>query len=210
VVVPVAAVYKTGNILDFIVNYSKKVIVNTADGLPFITISIGTKLKNAPYISGIGSNALLFRYMIEPDDSDKDGIKLISAIDLNMATIKDEPGNHATLSLNNIGALSKISINPVTVAVNNVLVPRSGIYKAGDTLEFVVNFSEKIWVGLSGGIPSHKLTIGSSPRYAFYQNGSGTTTLVFLYAIQPGYEDSNGIQINIIISLNNGLLKDVF
>ena len=210
VVVPAAAVYKTGNILDFVVNFSKRVIVNTVIGLPFITISIGTKLKNAPYVSGTGSNSLLFRYTIEPDDSDKDGIKLISPIGLNMATIKDEPGNHATLSLNNIGALSKISINPVTAAVNNILVPRSGIYKAGDTLELVVNFSEKIWVGLAGGIPSLKLTIGSSYRHALYQNGSGTNTLVFLYPIQPGDEDSNGIKMNTIISLNNGVLKDVF
>ena len=210
VITPAAAIYRTGDTLNFIVNYPEKIIVSTAPGSPTLTISIGTKLKNAVYISGTGSTALLFRYTVEPDDADKDGIKLVSPFNSNTATIKDEAGNNATLTLSNIGALSKISINPVTAAVSNVIIPDNGIYKAGDTLAFIVNFTEKVFVSAANVTPSLKLTIGNTSRHAFYQNGSGTNSLLFSYVIQPGEEDSSGIKMNTGISLNNGLLKDLF
>ena len=50
---------------------------------------------------------LLLAYLydeIEPDDRDKDGIKLISPLMINTATIKDDAGNHASPVLHNIGA----------------------------------------------------------------------------------------------------------
>ncbi len=208
VTVPVAAIYTTGNVLDFIVNYSKKVLVSSADKWPYITLDIGGAFKNAIYQSGSGSSALLFRYTIQPDDMDKDGIKLLSPANLNAAMIKDEAGNPASLLLNNMGALSSIHINPVTVVVTEVTVPTAGTYKSGDTLIFSVAFNEKVLVTTASGIPSLKLTIGSSSRNAFYQNGSGNNVLEFAYIIQPGEEDTNAIKINAALSMNNGFIKD--
>lgn len=209
VLVPVAAVYKTGNILDFIVSYSKKIIVTATEGAPALLLTIGSKIKNAVYQSGSGSNALLFRYVIEADDSDIDGIKISSGINLNNATITDEVGNHASLTLHNIGSMSGVVINPVTAAVTKVTVPENGTYKSGDTLEFIVGYNEKVLVATTNGTPSIKLTVGKSTKQAFYRNGSGSNELLFVYVIQPGDEDTDGIKLNTNISLNNGTITDV-
>lgn len=208
VLVPVASVYKTGNILDFIVNYTKKIIITSSAEQPYLQLTIGSKTRKAMYQSGSGSNALLFRYMIASDDSDRNGIKISSGINLNNATITDELGNHASLTLNNIGSMSGIVINPVTAAVNKVIVPENGIYKSGDTLEFIVDYNEKVLVTTANGIPSVKLTIGKSTKQAFYRNGSGSNELLFMYVIQPGDEDTDGIKLNANISLNNGAITD--
>ncbi len=208
VITPPPGIYKTGYKLDFTINFTKKVMVKNTILPPTLSMIIGTKQKNAIYKSGSGSSSLLFTYVIEKDDFDKDGIKLTAAILLNDATIIDEIGNEASLNLNNIGALSKININPVTAAVQSVNFPLNGIYKKFDTLSFVVNFSENVFINASNGNPSLKINIRTQSNHAYLKSGSGTSSLLFIYIIQPGEEDTNGIKINTSISLNSGILKD--
>jgi len=45
-------------------------------------------------------------------------------------------------------------INPVTAAVNRVIVPESGTYRSGDTLEnLLLTTTEKVLVSTTNGIP---------------------------------------------------------
>ncbi|MCK9403788.1 MAG: T9SS type A sorting domain-containing protein [Chitinophagaceae bacterium] len=209
VTLPVAASYKTGNLLDFLVNYSEKVIVNSTDSLPYFEIAIGSATRNAWYQSGSGSHSLLFRYRIQQDDFDEDGIKFSDSLRLSNASIKDEAGNNALVKLSTIGELPDIKINPVTAVISRVIVPAKGIYKTGDTLECIVNYTEKILVNTNKGIPTIKLTIGNTIKQALYRNGTGTNALVFSYIIQSGDEDTNGITLYSGISLNNGTIADI-
>ncbi|MBV9986559.1 MAG: T9SS type A sorting domain-containing protein, partial [Chitinophagaceae bacterium] len=202
---PPAAQYRTGNILDFLVGYSEKVWV---EGTPLLPVLIGDELKNASYISGSGSTSLLFRYLIQPDDQDKNGIKLGTALSMGAASVKDEAGNNASPILSNIGALSNIFINLPSVTAVSVSVPSAGVYKNGDTLEFLVSFNENVFVQTAAGTPSLRLTVGSSSRQAYYAAGSGSAGLLFVYPVQEGDLDTNGIQVGSSFSFNSGTIRD--
>ncbi len=206
--VPPKAVYRTGNILDFIVNYSKRVWISGEENSISLQVSIGTKSRTANYISGSGSNALLFRYTILADDTDKDGIKLAAAINTNNAIIKDDAGNTGLLNLNNTGSMSGIRINPLTAAIHQIIMPDNTVYKTGDTLEFQIVYNERVIVTSNTGIPYLRFTAGKTSKQAFYKNGSGSNVLLFSYTVQTGDADIDGIKLNPSITLNNGFIAD--
>ena len=210
VTVPVTSVYKTGNILDFIASYSKKVFVATGPQLPSIPIEIGTIFKKAIYVNGSGSNTLLFRYTIQTDDIDEDGLQLAPAVYDSSFSITDSVGNRASVTLSNAGTMTGIQVNPPTIRIEKLITPENGIYKAGDTLEFTVLYNEPVFITGNSGIPSLKITIGSTVKQANYVNGSGSHTLLFTYIIQPGDEDIDGIKINASIMLNNSNIKTAY
>jgi len=62
-------------------------------------------------------------------------------------------------------------------------VPGSGTYTVGQSLDFVVRFSEAVIVG---GTPRIGLTGLNSARQATYVAGSGTQELEFHYIVQEG------------------------
>ena len=93
---------------------------------------------------------------------------------------------------------------PVVVSIQN---PPNGIYKSGDTLFFLIRFSEKIMVTPTG-IPSITLTVGTRSRTAIYQTGSGSDSLLFRYIIANGDKDLDGIKTAGTITLNNAVIKD--
>ena len=208
VTVPQKAIYRTGSTLEFTVNFSKKIRIIGSEENIYLQLSIGTKTRNALYVSGNGTNTFLFRYQVLPDDTDKDGIKLSSTIIVNNAILKDDVGNQSSTILNNIGGMSGIRINPLTAAINRILLPANALYKAGDTLYFLTGYNERVLVTTGNGIPYIRFTAGKSSKQAFYKNGSGTDLLLFTYIVQSGDEDTDGIKMNTTITLNNGLITD--
>jgi hypothetical protein len=91
-----------------------------------------------------------------------------------------------------------------SLEVLSVAVPANGTYTEGEELEFSVNFNETVSVS---GSPQLDIIIGSETRQAVYQSGTGTSTLVFTYTIQPGELDTDGIEID-ILSTNDGSIQD--
>ena len=85
--VPTAKTYN--NQMDFTVTFSENVTVDTTNGLPRLTLTVGTETRHANYDNGSGGSVLTFRYVIQVGDVDDDGIDLVSVIDLNGGTIKD-------------------------------------------------------------------------------------------------------------------------
>jgi ELWxxDGT repeat protein len=205
---PAAGTYIVGQNLDFTVQFSEAVVVNTAGGTPRLVLTIGSTTRYATYVSGSGSASLLFRYTVQAGDLDTDGIAVASPIDLNGGTIRDLPGNNAVLSFmppNTSGVL----VDGVAPTITSVTGPAAGTYIVGQNLDFTVVFSEAVVVNTAGGAPRLVLTIGSTTRYATYLSSSVGNILTFRYTVQAGDLDSNGIVVTSPIDLNGGTITDV-
>ncbi|WP_166627700.1 T9SS type A sorting domain-containing protein [Tenacibaculum caenipelagi] len=204
--VPANATYITGQNLDFTVNFDENVTVNTTGGIPQIAITIGAITRQATYISGSGTSALVFRHTVLSGDLDTDGIA-VGALAANGSTLKDSGGKDATLTLNSVGSTTAVLVDAAAPTVTSVSVPTNGNYLTSQNLDFTVNFDENITVNTTGGTPQIAITIGATTRQAVYQSGSGTSALLFRYTVQSGDSDTDGIAVG-TLAANGGTLKD--
>ncbi|MDD2790674.1 MAG: Ig-like domain-containing protein [Sulfurimonas sp.] len=206
VTVPANATYTTGQNLDFTLNASENVTVDTTNGTPQIAITIGATTRQATYISGSGTSALNFRYTVQAGDSDSDGIA-VGALSANGGTLKDAAGNSLTATLNSVGSTASVLVDTAAPTISSVTVPANGVYIAGENLEFTLNASENVAVDTTNGTPRIAITIGATTRYARYVSGSGTSALVFSYTVEALDSDSDGIAVG-ALSLVGATLKD--
>jgi ELWxxDGT repeat protein len=77
-------------------------------------------------------------------------------------------------------------------AVTAVTPPEAGTYAAGQSLIFVVNFTDAVTVS---GKPQLALTLGKTAKRAVYESGSGTNALTFRYTVAAGDVDADGIAV---------------
>ncbi|MDB6040303.1 MAG: S-layer domain protein, partial [Verrucomicrobiales bacterium] len=96
--VPANGSYTVSQNLDFTVNFNEAVTVDITGGSPAIPLTLGTSTVDATYLSGSGTTALVFRYIIQNGDNDADGIESAAAIVLHGGTIKDSVGNDAPVT----------------------------------------------------------------------------------------------------------------
>lgn len=200
-------IYTTGQQLDLTIQFSKKIWILSTSTNPVLNIAIGNKIRSANYLQGSGSQLLSFRYSIQSDDRDTDGIKIISLLNYGQA-IRDSIGNPADTVLRNIVSTSSIRVNPPTTVLAAFQLPADQIYATGDSLRFVANYTENVFVSGSETPPYLNITIGKTSRKAYYYSGSGTRELAFFYQVQMGEEDIDGITVSGAISLNNGTILD--
>ncbi|WP_295128640.1 gliding motility-associated C-terminal domain-containing protein [uncultured Chitinophaga sp.] len=194
VTLPANKTYITNEQLNFTVNFSEPVNVT---GTPAIALTIGSTNVNASYVSGSGTNALLFRYTVTAGELDNNGIT-VGAL---TGTIADAATNAANLSLGTLNT-SGILVDAVAPVVNSVAVPANDTYITSETLSFTVNFSEAVNIT---GTPSLGITIGSTNVSATYFSGNGTSALIFNYTVLANQEDGNGITVGAL----TGTIKDV-
>ena len=83
-----------GKTVTYTINMSENVTVNTAGGTPTLTLNDG---GTATYTSGSGTSALTFSYTVAAGQNTPD--LMVTAVNLNGATISDGAGNAANLSL---------------------------------------------------------------------------------------------------------------
>ncbi|MDX4076260.1 MULTISPECIES: cadherin-like beta sandwich domain-containing protein [Brucella/Ochrobactrum group] len=122
-----------------------------------------------------------------------------SGVDTFTYQVTDDTG-----SASNTVTITVLGQNPTVMSVT---VPRSGYYKAGDKLNFVVNFDDLFSVI---GNPVIPIVIGTTLRNAIYTPTPGnvsSNSLTFSYTIQPGDIDANGISIGPAIVLNGGTIE---
>ncbi|TWV95686.1 Ig-like domain-containing protein [Chitinophaga pinensis] len=112
-------------------------------------------------------------------------------------------GNNATQASNTLS----VTYDATAPVVTSVAVPANGYYKAGQTLEFTVTFSEAITLSTTGGTPAINITIGTTNVQAAYNRVAGANGLVFSYTVQPGQMDLDGITVG-TLTLNGGTIKD--
>jgi hypothetical protein len=124
----------------------------------------------------------------------------------NTKQMYSEPGIVSTAFGISAGLNTFSSIQSDRVKVTSVSGPVNGTYKAGDSLDFTVNFESPVTcTGANATIP---VTIGSSVVDAGYIGGSGTQNLVFRYTVLDGQSDTNGISVGLAINLQGDTVKD--
>ncbi|RRV43103.1 DUF4347 domain-containing protein [Pseudomonas sp. o96-267] len=204
--VPTNGTYVAGQDLDFTVNFDDTVTVDTTGGTPRLAITLDTGTVYANYLSGSGTNALVFRLTVTSGQEDSNGIA-IGTLQANGGSLRDASGNNATATLNNVDATTGVLVDSAAPTVVSVTVPPAGAYAAGSVLTFTVNLSEGVTVDTSGGTPRLLLDLGGHSVHADYVSGSGSSILVFSYTVQAGDTDSDGITVSALTS-NGSTLQD--
>ncbi|SEI12628.1 Fibronectin type III domain-containing protein [Rheinheimera pacifica] len=126
--VPANGTYIAGQSLDFIVNTSENIILDTTGGTPRIALTVGATTRYATYLSGSGTSAIVFRYTVQSGDFDPNGITVTAVIQANGGTLKDGAGNNMNLTLNSVGSTASVLVDGLTVPD----APIIGIATAGN------------------------------------------------------------------------------
>ncbi|ASU38893.1 hypothetical protein hmeg3_11760 [Herbaspirillum sp. meg3] len=187
VTTPANGTYYSGQALDFVVNFGEAVIVDTGSGTPSIAIVVGATTRYATYLSGSGTSALTFRYVVPSGDSDNNGIT-VGALSANGGTLKDTAGNNATLTINP-GSTAAILVDGSQPSITGVSASTAdGAYGSSQIVTIVVNFSGAVTVDTTGGIPALTLNSGGT---ATYTGGSGSSALTFSYTVANGQNSAD-------------------
>ncbi|NVK42951.1 MAG: DUF4347 domain-containing protein [Oceanospirillaceae bacterium] len=143
VTVPADGAYRAGDVLSFTLNASETVLVDTAGGSPRLTLDIGGVTRYANYVSGSGSDTLLFQYRVVPGDTDSDGIAVGASLDANGGSLRDAAGNILKPALNGLGNTDGVILD-TTAPVADSLVRAEASPTAGGNLRFDLTFSEVV------------------------------------------------------------------
>ena len=199
--------YFTDDVIEVSVVFSEAVTVTTPSGMDPPSHEIGIDPHgpiDAPYARGTGTDTLVFAHTVVAADQDDDGVFLRDgatdgALKLNDGTIT---ARGVAAVVNAYGGRARhddhtVNVEPTITAIAVTSSPVTGdTYDTGEKIEISVTFSAAVDV-TGTGTPSLAFNLGnsgSSVRTAApYDRGSGTTVLVFAYAVQAGDEDDNGI-----------------
>ena len=182
-------------------------------GTPAMRLSIGANSRTAVYLTGDGTETLTFRYVVQANDSDEDGIS-IGPNAIFGGTLHDRAGNEAALAFVGLRQDSTRKVNQrgdqIAPFVQTVSFkddpPANSTYALGEVVKVEIKFNEFVHVS---GQPSLALSIGPNVRQARYASGSGTNTLEFRYTVQDGDLDEDGISIGSgPASLAGGAIRD--
>ena len=163
-----------------------------------LVLSIGEHLRAATLAGGSGTDTLTFRYAVQSGDSDDDGIS-IGPSALQGGGIADAAGNAVDRTFAGLAAASGHKVDGVGPALTRVEIvsttDTSGFYGLNEEIRVEVAFGEVVHVTDSVGNLALILSIGEHLRAATFDGGSGTDTLSFLYVVQAGDMDDDGISI---------------
>ena len=179
-------------------------------GNPVLTLSIGAESRAAALHDGSGTATLTFRYVVQVDDRDGDGISVpANALQLSgQGTITDADGNAALLDHPGLPADSRLRVDGGGVGVQDVDITSapgpSGHYGAGDVIELQVEFDAPVYV--TGNVVL-TIAVGGGNREVALFSGSGTDTLTFRYTVAVGDTDEDGVSVA-ANALTGGRIED--
>jgi parallel beta-helix repeat protein len=180
---PAAGSYKGREVATFVVNLSRVV---TVSGKPQLQLRVGSATRTATYVGGSGTPRLTFQYTVGTKDYAEQvslGAKIVSASRLIKAgTDKLADALPAGVAGAVLGGVRFDAVAPKVVG--RVQVPGKATYGVGQALDFVVTFSEGVFVNGNPSIAVNGMTTGA--RQAAYLAGSGTNRLTFRYVVQAG------------------------
>ena len=218
--VPPYDIYTIGNALDFTINASEPVTVNTTGGTPRLQLDIGGTTRYATYLSGSGTSALVFRYVVQAGDNDIDGID-VAILELDGGTIRDGAGNNLILTLNSVTDTSGVLVDTQppsvsAIADQAVMVGQSTgplAFTVGDNLTAASSLSVNrastnttavalTDVVLGGSGANRTVTVtgtaeGSSTiSIVVVDAGGNSTTTTFLVTVSPFNQAPTGIVLD--------------
>ena len=178
VTVPVNGTYGIAQDLDFTVSFTKTVTVNTGGGVPYIQVTLDTGgTVDATYLSGSGTSALVFRYVVAGGELDSNGIAVGSSLVLNGATIQDPIGNNAATALNGVGSTTGVLVDSIPPTVSSINTADASLNNLTSE-HFTVTFSTAVT-----GVDASDFTLvgtGTASGAINTISGSGTTWTVTL------------------------------
>ena len=204
--------YRSGESIDVAVTLDSKVDV---EGSPQLALYFGSGegsiWRGAEYLAGSGTRELLFRYRVQPEDFDIDGVKVGSA-----ATAEDRTpaygfsgaiyahGTDVPIVYTHPGIeidwRQRVDGRPYVRSSRTVSTPAAGrqTYRANEIIEIAFEFNSRVEVH---GDVCVELYFGASEdeatKQAVYRSGSGTDTLIFGYTVRPGDADPDGFRLTL-------------
>ena len=196
--------YGAGDVIEFTVNFTEAITVDSAGGTPYLVFDLGGTQTNAPYLRGSGTTELVFGYTVQAGDSDPDGISLLDdddvpdgSLQLGGGVLTAESSSTILTGLVSPGLQGNHKVDgsitgPYVEALRITSAPRTeaNTYGLGETIEFTLTLSEAVTVT---GTPHLVFSLQGTPTPAPYARGSGTTELVFAYTVQATDSDDEGI-----------------
>ena len=182
-------------------------------GTPQLGMTIGDQTRQANHYA-TGRTTLWFRYAVQSDDLDSDGIGVAAdALTLNGGTVRGRTGADAELDLGpraiaNAEEHAVDGSTPATVVVRRLRIhtePRDGeAYGTGEEIGVQVDFTGPIEASRAVQL---ELDVGGHRRPAVL-DGTSTSTLRFTYQVRSGDRDADGIGIPAdALQLNGGSVR---
>ena len=202
-----AQTYSVNDVIQVTLNLDENIVVTGTPRVELLPESKATLNIFANYVSGSGTSALVFEYLVKSGDGDSNGLDISTSLNIIGASILDTAENPLSLTLASTNFAS-VLIDSQSPMITSFIEPANATYADGaGELLFQVNFSEIVNIT---GVPRVSLNLGGSTVYAIYKSGSGTTGIEFSYLIQAGDNDADGISLNTnSIELNSGTINGV-
>lgn len=201
VILPTNKTYLFNESIDFTLRFNE--VVNVIGGSPRINLTVGSTTRFAQYISGSGTQNLVFRHIVQGGDLDTDGVELIPLINLNGAGIRNASNVDAHLVFLPVSTPNVLVSAPAPKIQS--FIHFAGTYSAGSSVYLTAIFDTPVTVT---GIPQLSLDVGGQTRFANYDLGSGSTNIRFTYTVAPGDNDADGITITSPALLSGGSIRD--
>ncbi len=201
-------IYTVDDTIDATVTFSEPVIVTD---LPQLALTVGTQTRQAVYVSGTTTSALVFRYTVRVGDSDSDGVTIgenslrhtgSSTIRDALTATTDAMVRHQVTVLPN----REHKVDGVAPTVTGVAIT-AGPHGEGTAIEVTATFSEAVTVV---GTPQIPLTVGTAIRQAVYTGGSDSPVLAFRYTVVARESDDDGVEVaQNALTANGGTIRDI-
>ena len=190
-------VYGFGEDIDIEVTFGEVVHVTDTTGDLALTLSIGDHSREAGHVGGSGTDTLTFRYTVQDGDYDGDGISISPGPgSLQGGRIEDDAGNAVVRTFPGLAANGAHMVDGISPSLMEVdIVSDPGVLGLNEEIKVKVVFGEVVHVTDTMGDLALVLSIGKHLRSASFDGGSGTETPMFVYTVQAGDYDDDGISI---------------
>lgn len=205
---PSNGLYNIGDNLDFVVQTTEAVTVNTTGGTPRFPLSLWTGTRQANYLSSADGTNLTFRYTVQSGDRVIQPL-IGYAIDLNGGEITDTDAENLNTVIQGAGSTSGISVDGQAPHSTGFNPPANGWYGLESPVILSVPMGEPILVNTNSGTPRLGVTLDNTNRFAEYVPGGGGSVLRFVYMVEPGDSATNGIIVDQTVDLNGGSITDL-
>ena len=205
--------YHNGDAIDIAVDFDQKVDAGADANLAlYLGDEDDSTWRGAGYEAGSGTRSLIFRYLVQPEDFDGDGIRVAAAAtgddrspaygfggDI-FAEGTDVPVEYGHTGVTG-GWKQKVDGRPYVQEAQIISSPSDGwtAYHANEVIEVSMRFDTDVVVDGDVSVELHLGVVDYNwdgvIREAGYLRGSGTDTLVFGYTVRPGDMDAEGVGI---------------